>query len=314
MTDPALREDFARDVVLLKYVGLNPIVVHGGGPGHHRLHAAARTCRSSSSAGCASATRTPSRSRRWCWSARSTRTSSCASTATGSRRSGSRATTGSCSASRRWRGPGGEDIGLVGRIERVDANVIHHIAEDYIPVIASVGADRLGPLAQRQRRRGRGRRRARHRRLQGHVPHGRRGLAARPGRPGARSSPSAAPTRSRPRWRSRRAGCGRSCRPASTRSTAASRSRTSSTAASRTRCCSSCSPTPASARRSGRRRERARPDLRALPGRVRVGLGLRARGLRRGRVPRLPGRDRGLLARARPPGASSPPCRSRRGG
>ena len=32
MSDPALREDFARDVVLLKYVGLNPIVVHGGGP------------------------------------------------------------------------------------------------------------------------------------------------------------------------------------------------------------------------------------------------------------------------------------------
>ena len=32
MTDPELREDFARDVVLLKYVGLNPIVVHGGGP------------------------------------------------------------------------------------------------------------------------------------------------------------------------------------------------------------------------------------------------------------------------------------------
>src|SRR6266571_2472859 len=32
MSDPELREDFARDVVLLKYVGLNPIVVHGGGP------------------------------------------------------------------------------------------------------------------------------------------------------------------------------------------------------------------------------------------------------------------------------------------
>ncbi len=32
MTDPALREDFARDVVILKYVGLNPIIVHGGGP------------------------------------------------------------------------------------------------------------------------------------------------------------------------------------------------------------------------------------------------------------------------------------------
>ena len=32
MEDPELREDFARDVVLLKYVGMNPIVVHGGGP------------------------------------------------------------------------------------------------------------------------------------------------------------------------------------------------------------------------------------------------------------------------------------------
>ena len=41
-------------------------------------------------------------------------------------------------------GPGGEDIGYVGRIERVDASVIHHIAEDYIPVIASVAADRVG--------------------------------------------------------------------------------------------------------------------------------------------------------------------------
>jgi len=41
-------------------------------------------------------------------------------------------------------GPGGEDIGYVGRIERVDAGVIRHVAEDYIPVIASVGADRDG--------------------------------------------------------------------------------------------------------------------------------------------------------------------------
>jgi len=32
MEDPQLREEFARDVVLLKYVGMNPIVVHGGGP------------------------------------------------------------------------------------------------------------------------------------------------------------------------------------------------------------------------------------------------------------------------------------------
>jgi len=32
MIDPALADSFARDIVLMKYVGLNPIVVHGGGP------------------------------------------------------------------------------------------------------------------------------------------------------------------------------------------------------------------------------------------------------------------------------------------
>jgi acetylglutamate kinase len=32
MTDPYLKECFASDVVLLKLVGMNPVVVHGGGP------------------------------------------------------------------------------------------------------------------------------------------------------------------------------------------------------------------------------------------------------------------------------------------
>jgi acetylglutamate kinase len=32
MIDPALRDSFARDVTLMKLVGLQPIVVHGGGP------------------------------------------------------------------------------------------------------------------------------------------------------------------------------------------------------------------------------------------------------------------------------------------
>ena len=32
MTEPALQQAFAEDVVLLKLVGMNPVVVHGGGP------------------------------------------------------------------------------------------------------------------------------------------------------------------------------------------------------------------------------------------------------------------------------------------
>jgi len=32
MIDQQLKESFAHDVVLLKLVGMNPVVVHGGGP------------------------------------------------------------------------------------------------------------------------------------------------------------------------------------------------------------------------------------------------------------------------------------------
>lgn len=37
MVDPQLHESFARDVVLMKLVGMNPVVVHGGGPQIGRL-------------------------------------------------------------------------------------------------------------------------------------------------------------------------------------------------------------------------------------------------------------------------------------
>jgi acetylglutamate kinase len=32
MVSQELKENFARDVVLLKYIGINPVIVHGGGP------------------------------------------------------------------------------------------------------------------------------------------------------------------------------------------------------------------------------------------------------------------------------------------
>lgn len=32
MVDESLKESFARDIVLMKYIGINPVVVHGGGP------------------------------------------------------------------------------------------------------------------------------------------------------------------------------------------------------------------------------------------------------------------------------------------
>ncbi|NIA13724.1 MAG: acetylglutamate kinase [Nitrospiraceae bacterium] len=36
MTDPEIRRSTAEDVVLMKYVGMNPVVVHGGGPAINR--------------------------------------------------------------------------------------------------------------------------------------------------------------------------------------------------------------------------------------------------------------------------------------
>ncbi|HFC52932.1 MAG TPA: acetylglutamate kinase, partial [Gammaproteobacteria bacterium] len=37
MVEESLRQGFARDVVLMKLVGINPVVVHGGGPQIGRL-------------------------------------------------------------------------------------------------------------------------------------------------------------------------------------------------------------------------------------------------------------------------------------
>ena len=144
MEDPALREDFARDVVLLKYVGLNPVVVHGGGPEITALHGAPRHA---------------GRVRR-----RPARVSDEETVEVAKmvlvgkvnkdivlrleppRPAGGRAVR------RRRRASSASRAGRAGRrghrlrrqIERVDVDVIHHIAQDYIPVIASVGADREG--------------------------------------------------------------------------------------------------------------------------------------------------------------------------
>jgi len=36
MVDSKLKKDFALDIILMKYVGLNPVIVHGGGPSNRK--------------------------------------------------------------------------------------------------------------------------------------------------------------------------------------------------------------------------------------------------------------------------------------
>ena len=76
MAEEALRESFARDVVLMKYVGIHPVVVHGGGPQIDEQLDAPRHREPSASRACASPTTPRWKSSRWCWPARSTRRSS----------------------------------------------------------------------------------------------------------------------------------------------------------------------------------------------------------------------------------------------
>jgi acetylglutamate kinase len=143
MTDPQLKEEFARDVVLLKYVGMNPVVVHGGGPDitryMERLGMEVRFVeglRVSDEATVEVAKMVLVGKQNKDIVLRINRHGQPAVGLCGDDGLLFRVST--------MEGPGGEDIGYVGRIERVNSGVIEHIAADYIPVIASIGADRSG--------------------------------------------------------------------------------------------------------------------------------------------------------------------------
>ena len=143
MTDPALREDFARDVVLLKYVGLNPIVVHGGGPDitsyMERLKMPVEFV-----GGLRVSDEATVEVAKMVLVGKVNKDIVLRINRHGQPAVGLCGDDGSLFRVSTIEGPGGEDIGYVGRIERVHVGVIEHIAVDYIPVIASVGADRDG--------------------------------------------------------------------------------------------------------------------------------------------------------------------------
>ncbi len=143
MVDPALREEFARDVVLLKYVGLNPVVVHGGGPEiteyMERLGLPVRFV-----GGLRVSDAQTVEVAKMVLVGKVNKDIVQRLGRHGQAAVGLSGDDGNLFRVARQRAPGGEDIGFVGRIERVDVDVLNHIAQDYIPVIASVGADREG--------------------------------------------------------------------------------------------------------------------------------------------------------------------------
>jgi acetylglutamate kinase len=143
MEDPELREEFARDVVLLKYVGLNPIVVHGGGPeitGYmERLGLPVEFV-----GGLRVSDASTVEVAKMVLVGKVNKEIVMRLNRHGQPAVGLCGDDGSLFRVTRRSAPDGQDIGFVGRIERVNIGVIEHVSSDYIPVIASVGGDRDG--------------------------------------------------------------------------------------------------------------------------------------------------------------------------
>lgn len=141
MREEALRDAFATDVVLLKYVGLNPVVVHGGGPDittyMERLGMEVRFVEGMRVSDPETVEIAKMVLLGKVNSDIVSRLNRHGQPAVGL--SGEDGTLFEVSPH-----PDSEVVGFVGEIERVDVDVLNHIAEDYIPVVASAGADREG--------------------------------------------------------------------------------------------------------------------------------------------------------------------------
>ncbi|MGA1213054.1 MAG: acetylglutamate kinase [Solirubrobacterales bacterium] len=141
MREESLRRAFAEDVVLLKYVGMNPVVVHGGGPeiSEHMdrlgMEVKFREGLRVSDAETVEVAKMVLLGK--VNSDLVSRLNLAGQPAVGL--SGEDGTLFEVAPVEN-----AAEVGVVGEIERVDVDVINHIAEDYIPVIASVASGRDG--------------------------------------------------------------------------------------------------------------------------------------------------------------------------
>jgi acetylglutamate kinase len=141
MLDEELREAFAADVVLLKYVGLNPVIVHGGGPEITRyMERLGLEVKFVEGLRVSDAETVEVAKMVLVGKLNSEivqRLNRAGQAAVGL--AGEDGTLFEVSPA-----PNADQVGFVGSIDRVDVDVLNHIAADYIPVIASSAADRNG--------------------------------------------------------------------------------------------------------------------------------------------------------------------------
>ena len=143
MSEPELKEEFARDVVLLKYVGMNPVVVHGGGPDitsyMERLDLPVQFID-----GLRVSDAQTVEVAKMVLIGKVNKDIVLLINRHGQPAVGLSGDDGLLFRAARKASPSGRDIGFVGSIERVDVDLLNKVSADYIPVVASVGADREG--------------------------------------------------------------------------------------------------------------------------------------------------------------------------
>jgi acetylglutamate kinase len=141
MLDEELRDAFASDVVLLKYVGLNPVIVHGGGPEITRYMEKLGLEVKFFEGLRVSDQQTVEVAKMVLVGKLNSeivqRLNRAGQAAVGL--AGEDGTLFEVAPA-----PNVDQVGFVGSIERVDVDVLNHIAADYIPVIASSASDRSG--------------------------------------------------------------------------------------------------------------------------------------------------------------------------
>ncbi len=141
MRDERLREGFATDVVLLKYVGLNPVIVHGGGPEitsyMERLGLEVRFVE-----GVRVSDPETVEIAKMVLLGKVNSDIVSRLNRHGQPAVGLSGEDGTLFTIRPH--PDADRVGFVGDVERVDVDVLNHIAEDYIPVVASAGTDAEG--------------------------------------------------------------------------------------------------------------------------------------------------------------------------
>jgi acetylglutamate kinase len=144
MDDESLRESFCRDVVLLKFVGLHPVVVHGGGPqiGHmlERLGIASKFV-----AGLRVTDDATIRVVEMVLSGQVNKDLVGLISRVGGRAVGLTGKDGGLALAHRLGMLEGVDVGHVGEVDQVDARLLDGlIADDFIPIIAPLAADAEG--------------------------------------------------------------------------------------------------------------------------------------------------------------------------